>query len=130
DRAYRGGVKRALVVHQMSALERCEAGIEMVEPFVDQPQRHDLDRKPLREEWMYVELRPEAVGRPQNAACAVPERIAFSLEGKIARQLPHIESILLEPLAKPRLLGAPLAEQEMPEDHLASKDESAVGGEN
>jgi hypothetical protein len=76
------------------------------------------------------ELRPEAVGRPQNSARAVPERIAFSLEGKIARQLPHIESILLEPFAKPRLFGAPLAVQEMPKDHVAAEDESAVGGEN
>ena len=87
----------------MTAGERSEAGVEVVEARIDQVKRGDRGVPCVGDVAMALTAGADAVGSPKVIACGVEECVAFTLEGGLARSLPDQEAGVLEPAAEMRL---------------------------
>ena len=74
-------IKRRRVVHQVTTLQRTEAGIEVVEALVHQLKRQHFNIQPFRQVWMRIEFRTETVTRPQPATFTIEQSIARPFKG-------------------------------------------------
>ena len=96
-------VERAGIVDGEVRRQRAEAGIEVIEPRVDQLHRQDLDAQPFADPLVAAHIAPEPIAGEQRLAAK--QRVAGPLEVIALRQVDDLEIPALRPAprsARPR----------------------------
>jgi hypothetical protein len=125
-----GGVESRRVVEERAIFQRTEAGIEMVEPRIDQPKRKHFHPERVGQIGVGFQLGAHAVCGPQHAAGGVPEGVSRAFEGQIGRQFVDRVAVRRKPSAKVRFFSAPFRMKEAAEDEILFQRQPRIGGEN
>ena len=135
DGRVRGSVEGSGIVEQEAAVatvavERCEAGVEMVEAWVGEMQRGDGDVPRVGDVAMRGAAGANAVGGPEGGAVVIEDDVAFPLEGGLAGGLPEQEALADEPATEVGSFGAALGWIEAGDGGDAVMNERAVAEED
>ena len=124
------GVEGAWVIDEVTAFEGAEAGIEVIEALIGQPERDDAEIEGFGEGGMRAEIGAHAVADPEQAAFAVEEGVAFALERDVAGEIGDLEPGVAEPFFEMFALVLALAVEEAADDGFLFEDDAAIGGED
>jgi hypothetical protein len=117
-------------VHDVTAGEWGEAGVEVVEAWVDEVERGDLDAPDLAERVVAGGVGAGAVANPEAGAVSGEECVAFAFEGGGAGRVDDGVAGELEPAAEMELFALALGVEEAADGDGAVALEAGVGGED
>ncbi len=132
DLAQRHLVEGRGVVHHAPVAQGREAGVEVIEPLIDQAQRHDFDIQRFADRPVRFQRASHAVARPQNRtfiASGLKQRVAFAFEGRIGRQIQRLVARSLKPFGKQRHLRLALGHPERSRHEPVTDHQPGVGRE-
>lgn len=125
-----GGVEGFGVVHDVAVCQWREAGVEVVETWIDEVKRDDLDVPDFAKEMMAGGGGAGTVAGPEAGAVGGEESVAFAFEGEAAGDVKDRVASVLEPATEVLLFVLTFGVEEAAEGYDSVALESGIGGKD
>ena len=130
DVAQRHFIKCGCIVHDASATQRRETGVQVIEPLVDQAQGSDFDIQGFTDRPMRFQRTAHPVSRPQHGtvfAVRLKQSVSFPFERGICQRVRNLEAGGTEPLRVHRRLRLSLVHAERTGNEMVANHQAGIG---
>lgn len=124
------GVEGGREVHCGAVGEWGEAGIEVVEAGINQPERNEVDIPGGGKQTVTGGGSTWAVADPEAGLTGGEQGVALAFEGGVAREIDGVVTVILEPATEVMFFGLALGMEEAADGHGAIEFEAGVGSED